>query len=99
MATDTRKAKRQHAGTAILDQLAALDVRSISPDTAQTLLKLRFDEFHHERFNLLTAKAREASLTLSEQEELDEYIQTADILAIVQSKALRALKSAGVAAQ
>ena len=99
MATDTRRAKRQHAGIAILDQLADLDVRSISPDTAQTLLKLRFNEFHHQRFNLLTARARDASLTLSEQEELDEYIQTADILAIVQSKARQALKSAGVAAQ
>jgi len=99
MAAETRRAKRQHAGIAILDQLADLDVRSISPETAQTLLKLRFDEFHHERFNLLTAKAREAGLTLSEQEELDEYIQTADILAIVQSKARQALKSAGVAAQ
>ena len=99
MATETRRVKRQHAGIAILDQLAELDVRSISPDTAQTLLKLRFDEFHHERFNLLTAKAREASLTPSEQEDLDEYIQTADILAIVQSKARQALKSAGVAAQ
>jgi len=99
MAAETRRAKRQHAGIAILDQLADLDVRSISPETAQTLLKLRFDEFHHERFNLLTAKAREASLTPSEQEDLDEYIQTADILAIVQSKARQALKSAGVAAQ
>jgi|SRR5271157_2212089 len=76
MATETRRAKRQHAGIAILDQLADLDVRSISPETAQTLLKLRFDEFHHERFNLLTAKAREASLTPSEQADLDEYIQT-----------------------
>ena len=99
MATDTRKAKRKHAEIAILDQLASLDVRSISPDMAQTLLKLRFNEFHHERFNLLTAQTREASLTPSEQEELDEYIQTADILAIVQSKARQALKSAGVAAQ
>jgi hypothetical protein len=99
MATETRRAKRQHAGIAILDQLADLDVRSISPETAQTLLKLRFDEFHQKRFNLLTAKAREAGLTPSEQEELDEYIQTADILAIVQSKARQALKSAGVAAQ
>ncbi|MGO8898716.1 MAG: hypothetical protein ACLQU5_10270 [Isosphaeraceae bacterium] len=99
MAAETRRAKRQHAGIAILDQLADLDVRSISPETAQTLLKLRFDEFHHERFNLLTAKAREASLTPAEQAELDEYIQTADILAIVQSKARQALKSAGVAAQ
>ena len=51
MATKTARVKRQHAGTAILDQLAALDVRSISPDTAQTLLKLGFDESHHERFN------------------------------------------------
>ncbi len=97
MATETRRAKRQLARTAILDQLADLDVRSISPETAQTLLKLRFNEFHHERFNLLTAKAREAGLTLSEQEELDEYIQTANILAIVQSKARQALKSAGMA--
>ena len=40
----------------------------------------------------MTAKAREASLTPSEQEDLDEYIQTADILAIVQSKARQAIK-------
>ncbi len=99
MASETGRAKRQHVGTAILDQLAALDVRSISPETAQTLLKLRFDEFHHERFNVLSTRAREAILTPSEQEELDEYIETADILAIVQSKARQALKSAGVAAQ
>ncbi len=99
MATETGRAKRQHAGTAILDQLADLDVRGISPETAQTLLMLRFDEFHHERFNVLSTRAREASLTPSEQEELDEYIETADILAIVQSKARQALKSAGVAAQ
>ncbi len=98
MASETGRAKRQHVGTAILDQLADLDVRSISPETAQTLLKLRFDEFHHERFNLLSARARDTSLTLSEQQELDEYIQTADILSIVQSKARQALKSAGVAA-
>jgi hypothetical protein len=63
------------------------------------LLKLRFNEFDHERFNILTTKAREASLTSSEQEELDEYIQTVDILAIVQSKARQALKSAGMAVQ
>jgi hypothetical protein len=76
MPTETRSAKRQHAGVAILDQLADLDVREISPETAQTLLKLQFNDSHYKRFDLLTAKAREASLTLSEQEELDEYIQT-----------------------
>ena len=50
-------------------------------------------EFHHERFNVLSTRAREAGLTPSEQEELDEYIETADILAIVQSKARQALKA------
>ena len=98
MPAETRTAKRQHAGVAILDQLADLDVREISPETAQTLLKLQFNDSQYQQFDLLTAKAREASLTLSEQEELDEYIQTADVLAIMQSKARQALGNAGAAA-
>ena len=48
MAPETRRAQRQHAGIAILDQLADLDVRSISPDTVKTLLKFSIYEFHHE---------------------------------------------------
>jgi hypothetical protein len=96
MATGTRRTKRRHAGTAILDQLAALEVRNISAETAQTLLKLGFDEFHLQRFETLAAKKREASLSPAEQDELDEYIQTADVLAIVQSKARQALSIAEI---
>jgi hypothetical protein len=98
MASRTRNLNRRHAGTAILDQLAKLDVVSISPETAHTLLKLCFDRFHRERFDALEAKNRDAGLSPAEEDELDEYIQTADVLAIVQSKARQALKGAGLAA-
>ena len=47
MATKTGMAKPGPAGTAVLEQLAELDVESISPATARKILEFRFAASHH----------------------------------------------------
>ena len=96
MATETGTSKPAPVGTAVLGQLADLAVQSISPETARKLLRLRLDSSHHERVAVLSAKAREGTLTPAERDELDEYLHVADLLAILQSRARRALKDAGL---
>ena len=93
MATKTGKS-RGRIGTALLEQLADLDARSISPETANKFLQLRFDSWHKRRVTGLSKKARDGSLLPEEKDELDEYIRAADLLAVLQSRARQALKNA-----
>ena len=94
MATQTGRAKPEPIGTAILQQLADLEPQSMSPATARKLLELSFSQRQQKRASLLSEKAHEGRLTPSEEDELDEYIRVADLLAILQSRARRALKDA-----
>jgi hypothetical protein len=92
MSTTSNTMKPGPIGTAILDQLSAIDARDLSPETARTILDLGFDDAHHQRVTSLSTGAAQGSLTPAEHEELDEYIRVADLLAILQSKARHALK-------
>jgi hypothetical protein len=82
-------------GTAVLEQLAQLDVQSISPETARKLLEAHFDASHHERVSLLSEKAEQGTLTAAEQEDLDEYLHVGSLLGILQSRARQVLRNAG----
>ena len=93
MATRTGPTKFPAVGTAVLEQLAELDVRSISPETARKLLQFRFDYSHHERVNALSEKARQGTLTAVEQDDLDEYIRVGTLLGILQSRARQVLRA------
>jgi hypothetical protein len=95
MATRTGKMKPGPAGTAVLEQLAELDVGSISPATARKLLEFQFGTSHHTHLKALSQKAQAGTLSPTEQEELDEYIRVGTLLSILQSRARRALKAAG----
>jgi hypothetical protein len=86
---------RVHIGMAMLEQLAELDARDLSPDTAEEILAERFGHPHQQRVKLLSEKARRGTLSPDEDEELDEYIHVGNLLAILQSKARQALKRAG----
>ena len=90
--------KLEPVGTAMLEQIAGFDARSISPETARQLLDLDFSRSHQEQVDALAQKAREGSLTPAEQAEIDEFIRVADLLAILQSRARQALKRAGLSA-
>ena len=87
MATKTVAAKPEPVGTAMLEQLADLDAKSISPETARKFLDLAFSRLQQERVHALSQKAREGSLTPTEGAELDEFIRVANLLAILQSRA------------
>lgn len=96
MAATTGTRQSEHIGTAMLEQLADLDARGLSPETARAFLGLGFDLSHQHRLNTLSENARRGSLTSAEGEELDEFIRVGNLLAILQSKARQALKNAGL---
>jgi hypothetical protein len=81
----------------MLEQIAGLDAKNISPGTARHLLGLSFSRSHQQQVDALSQKARTESLTPAERAELDEFIRVADMLAILQSRARQALKRAGLA--
>jgi len=95
MVTKAGTSTPRPVGTAVLEQLAELDVQSISPETARKLLQFRFDPSHHERVTLLSEKAEQGTLTPAEQDELDEYIRVGTFLGILQSRARQVLRNAG----
>jgi hypothetical protein len=64
----------------------------MSPELARTILKWGFSKKDHHRMAKLQAKASQGNLTAADQEELDQYLRAADMLAILQSKARRAIK-------
>jgi len=68
----------------------------LSPDAAQSILRLTFPPADQARVECLSSKAQDGALTPLEREELEEYIRVADLLAILQSKARISLKKAGV---
>ena len=93
--TQTAISKPRPVATAVLEQFANLDVRDLSPGTARMLLDFRFDASHHERVDLLSAKAQQGALTRIEQDELDEYLHVGTLLGILQSRARRVLANTG----
>jgi hypothetical protein len=96
MATKTVVPKPEPAGTTILQQLADLDARNLSPETARKLLGLGFTRSQQDRVDELSRKAQEGSLTPVERADLDEFIRVADLLAILQSRARQALRRTGL---
>ena len=96
MATVTGTESAEHLGTAMLEQLAEVDVRDMSPETSRTFLQLGLTASHQKRLDDLSAKARQGTLTPDEGRELDESIHVGNLLAILHSKARQALKRAGL---
>jgi hypothetical protein len=83
-------------GTAILERLIEPAKDDLTPEAAQYLLRLDFPRKDHQRLQRLSAKASAGTLSDKERAELDDYLRVADLLALMQSKARRALQRAGV---
>jgi hypothetical protein len=79
---------------AIFSRIIEADRGDLSPELARHWLALRFASSDQRRVKTLTAKARNASLTAREREELDQYLHAADVLAVMQSRARRVLTDA-----
>lgn len=59
--------------SAILDRALTLHATPMTPDVARFLVSIQLGPFDVQRANELAAKARDGSLTIDEQTEIDEY--------------------------
>src|SRR5262245_53376502 len=69
----------------------------MAPSVARQILKLKFEQADQDRIHELLDRNREGTLQPGEKEELMEYVQIVNFLAILQSHARIALKGAGKA--
>jgi hypothetical protein len=69
----------------------------LSRALARHILKLRFPNKDHARMHELATKNQRGAITPAELVELDNYIQTGDLLALLQSRARKTLRSAKAA--
>jgi uncharacterized protein YnzC (UPF0291/DUF896 family) len=76
-----------------LDRLVEPLVRTLTPEVARSLIKLRADRELQARMDELAEKCNEGRLTSEEREEYETSIRFANYLAIIQAKARRLLKS------
>ena len=100
-AIDIPNSPRYHCGmlatsseTAILKRVIQPDSADLPPEVARALLHFKFAESDHARMAELSGKASAGTLTETEQEELDGYINVSHFIAFVQSKARISLKNA-----
>jgi hypothetical protein len=77
---------------AILSRVLQPDKPTLSPEAARDLLSLDFDPADKDRMRLLSAKARDGTLTPAEQTQINNYERVGHLLNILQSKARLSLK-------
>jgi hypothetical protein len=81
---------------AIVGRLIKPDHGDFSPEAARELLSLRFGDEDQARMRELSLKARDGTLTASEQAEVENYRRVGYWLGILWSKARLSLKRAGM---
>ena len=83
----------QKTESGILARLIETRQEDLSRDAADYLLSLRFDDRDISRMNELSESARAGTLGAVEAAELDSYVHVSNLLAVMQSKARRSLRS------
>jgi hypothetical protein len=68
----------------------------ISPEAARYLLSLDFSEADHSRMQVLMDKSNEGTLTSDEDAEFDGYVNIANVLSVMHSRARIALRRVGL---
>lgn len=76
----------------ILERLLDPTSGTLSAKTAQEVLDLTFPESDQQRLEELAEKSTAGTLTAEEAKEYDGYIEAADFLSLLQSKARLSLK-------
>jgi hypothetical protein len=76
----------------ILNRIVDMASNGWTQEGARQLLALDFAPSDHERMHALSDKAQEGALTQDEQEELDNYLRIAHLIALLHSKARIFLK-------
>jgi hypothetical protein len=83
----------QNTEAGILARLIQTRQGDLSRDAANYLLSFRFDAPDVSRMNELSEMTRLGTLSAADAAELDSYIHVSNLLAVMQSKARRALRS------
>jgi hypothetical protein len=78
---------------AILARILQSENKELTPEAARYLLSIKLPPDDEERVNVLSAKAREGSLTEAEAQELDSYLHIGSLLSVLQARARRLLKN------
>ena len=84
MSTDTSTSV---SPVAIFARLFDPERIELSPETADTLLKITFDQQERDRMRELAARNREARLTAEEEAEFDSYLQVGCLLDVMHARA------------
>ena len=84
---------RQNTEAGILARLIQTRTDDLSRDAANYLLSLRFDDHDISRMNELSELARLGALATTDAAELDSYIHVGNLLAVMQSRARRSLRT------
>jgi hypothetical protein len=79
--------------THIFRRVIEPEVGSLSPELARFVKTLDFRGDDHARYEALSAKAQEGSLTPAEGDELDGYLHVDSLLTILRLKAERSLRA------
>ena len=77
----------------ILSRLMDLRVANLTPAAAEFLLSIQFPDDDIARMNHLSDLAQEGFLSADQQAELDSYIHVGNLLATMQARARKLLKS------
>jgi hypothetical protein len=81
------------ADSAALDRLLDPLTRYLTPAAARALVEFRADATTLAHIAELAEKCNEGELTAGERAEYEAYIRAGDLIAVLQSKARRLLKS------
>ena len=74
-----------------LDRLLEPLTDALTPESASALLNLRTDPDVAARIDVLRRKANEGTLTPSEEGEYKDFVESVDVVSIMQAKARRFL--------
>jgi hypothetical protein len=75
-----------------LDRMLDPVTACFTPQVAQKIVDLRLDPELNARIEFLAEKANEGTLTAAEDDEYKDYVESGDMIALLQAKARRFLK-------
>jgi hypothetical protein len=85
------KAVMSSATPEIMRRVIDPDVGSLPPPLARYVLTLDFKNEDHARYKVLSAKARDGTLSHAEADELDGYLEVDGMLSLLRLKAQKSL--------
>lgn len=76
----------------LLDRVFRPSAGTFPEELARHILDIKFPADDHDRYEMLSSKAQEGTLSSDEQAELDDYLNLNDFLIILKTKAEASLQ-------